>query len=97
MPVKDEHDRANQGSIDFLHEIGGFAGSTPGTRLIARFRNAVNRGETPLLSDLKLIANALEPLQTYYLNDTGTTDNRLRDALDECARRMELKKKQGRG
>lgn len=98
MPANDENDIENKVlTLDVFHEIGGYAGSTPGTMLIARFRNAVNRGETPLLSDLELIANALEPLQTYYLNDVGATDNRLRDALDEFARRMKLKKKQGRG
>lgn len=81
---------------DKLHEIGGYTGSTHGTQLIARFCNAINRGAPPSENDLKEIAYALEPLKTFYQKDIKTTDNRLRDALDEFARRMSLKKKQGK-
>ncbi len=97
MSIKDENDGTNKAlTLGLIHEIGGFKGSTTGTKLIARFCNAVNQGETPLGADLKVIADALEPLMTFYLIDSGTTDNRLRDQLDVFARRMGLKKKQGR-
>lgn len=84
-------------SLDRLHEMGAYVGSTYGTQLIARFCNAINHGKTPSEEDLKFIAHALEPLKTYYQQKKSTTDNRLRDALDDFARRMKLKKKQGKG
>lgn len=98
MPDMDEKISNNKClTLDRLHEIGAYVGSTYGTQLIARFCNAINHGETPSEEDLNFIAHALEPLKTYYQNEKDTADNRLRDALDDFARRMKLKKKQGKG
>lgn len=95
MDEKSSHNKLL--TLDRLHEIDGYAGSTYGTQFIARFCNAIKHGETPSEEDLKFIAAALEPLKNYYQQEKDTTDNRLRDALDEFARLMKLKKKQGKG
>lgn len=82
---------------DRLNEIGAYVGSTHGTQLIARFCNAIKDDQTPPAEDLKILAHALEPLIAHYQNEKVTPDNRLRNALDDFARRIKLKKKQGKG
>jgi hypothetical protein len=83
-------------SKKMLDEIGGWEHSTPGTALVHRFCNAVSEGNVPSQDDLKMLANALEPLRHVVISDKNKTDNFLRDGLDEFARRLQLKRKQGR-
>lgn len=60
MPDMDEKSSNNKClTLDRLHEIGAYVGSTYGTQLIARFCNAINHGEKPSEEDLNFIAHAL--------------------------------------
>lgn len=95
MSKKTEKSESRPLSLDDIHRMGGFAGANAGTCLVWRFCNAVKRNETPAIEDLKQLADALEPLKDFYMCDPSKVDNVRRERLDEFARRLKLKGKQG--
>lgn len=81
-------------TIEKLIQVGGFVGVTPGHALIERFCAAVSAGAVPDSDDMKLLANALQPLR-YSAKENGGDDAR-REALENFSKLLGLTKKQGR-
>lgn len=81
-------------TIDKLVQMGAIVGVTPGHALIERFCAAISAGTVPDSEDLKLLADAFQPLR--YSGQKNSDDDARRKDLDQFSKRIGLTKKQGR-
>lgn len=94
MPERDKKGPGSPGSSgqgNIYHSLvaaGAFAATTRGEKLVARFCNAVAKGQTPEAADLQQVAEAL----SIFLDGKGYTDDR----AVRVAKRLGITHKQGR-